>query len=226
MSRLRIALHILLIAACVLMPMAVSAQEEGAPETDCGFLGIQCGFIPEMLSLIRDLIQGFFDFVFAAINAGLDIVRGIADFIVTAVRNILQLLINLIQPLIDLIAAVIRAIVEVGQIIILVMQIIFGFFIAVVSFTFQALAVIIGLFTDYNTAPVLAIPGLPQCVTAPTDSDICALYYALDWTLFAPDTPGALIVPLVTILLDVTILFFFVRRVLSMVSSGEKVTDV
>lgn len=225
MKRFRFFLHCLLIILIIVAPLTtVSAQ--GEEEEDCGFLGLGCSFLANILSLIADLVRGFFEWVGAAFVYFINVVLGIADFLVTAVRNIIQVIVNFFQPVFNLIAGILRLLVELIQIGLFIIQIIVGFFIAMGAFAVQSVVVITTLLTAYITSPVVPIPGLPQCVTAPQSYEICAMYYISDWTLFAPDTPGEIIVPLLVILLDITIVFFFIRRVLALISVGEKVTDV
>lgn len=224
MIRFRTAVNLLLIFILILMPLQTAfAQDE---EVDCGILGLGCSFIGDVLSFLAEQVRGFFDFLGNAVRALIDVIRRIGDFLVNGFRNLIQLIINLFRPVFEFIAAVIRFVVEVFQIIVMIIQIVVGFFIALGSFMIQAFTVIARLLTEYYFAPITAVPGLPQCVTAPTNYELCAFYYITDWTLFAPGTPGALLVPLAVIMLDITLVFFFIRRVLGLLSVGEKVTDV
>lgn len=224
MTRSRILISLILIIAFASAPTAFAQPPD--EETDCGFLGIECGFIGDILSFLADLVRGFFDFIRAAVEFGISLVVNIAQFLVTAFRNVIQILINLFQPLIDLIAGILRIIGELVQIVVLILQIVVGFFVLLVTFAFQAVATIIQIIGQFFSAPLTPIPGLPQCVTDPTAWQICAVYYIADWTLFAPSTPGALIVPLTVIILDIVIVFFFIRKIMSILNIGEKVTDV
>ena len=61
------------------------------------------------------------------------------------------------------------------------------------------------LFTAWNTAPVAEVEVLPDCLAAPEDSNICAVYYILDNTLF-DGTLGGLIIPAIVIYIDAAIL--------------------
>lgn len=201
-------------------------QEGDAPPTDCGFLGIQCGFIPQIISTILDLIRGFFDFARSAIEAVLGLIRGIAEFLLNAVRNVVSLIISLFQPLIDLIRSVLKLIDEVFHIIGILIDLIVRVFLLIGAWLLQAVNLAISFLLSYGSAAPTPIPGLPRCVTAPTEYELCGFYYITDWTLFAPATPGAIIVPLVTIILDIVIVFTFVRKIMNIVDSGEKTTDV
>lgn len=208
------------------IPIFEQDEGEEAPATDCGFLGIQCGFIPQVISSILDLIRGFFDFVRGAIETGISLVRGIAEFIFEGIRNVIQIIINLVKPIIDLISGVLKALEAAIHIIKLLLEIVIGVFLLIGIWLIQAVSMAVSIFTTFVQSAPIAIPGLPQCVTAPTNSDICAIYYMADWTVFAPNTPGTLIVPVVTIMVDLSIFFMFLRKILRIIDSGEKVTDV
>ncbi len=100
-----------------------------------------------------------------------------------------------------------------------------GLFGAIIAYMGQATNLVVGLLTAFGNATPQAIPGLPLCVTNPMGSDLCAIYYIMDWTIFAPNTPGALIIPLLQIIMNIYIAIYFVRWVLRIVRRGEKVTD-
>lgn len=82
-----------------------------------------------------------------------------------------------------------------------------------------------GLLSAVNNATPISISGLPQCMTNPMAHDICAIYYILDFTLFSPNTPGALIIPLVMVLMNFVIVIRFIRWGWKIVRRGEEVTS-
>lgn len=219
--RFRLLLNIILIVLLVaLSTVTAYAQEDEGP------IQTVLNVIRGILEFLLELIRGFFDWLFTAIGRIIEMFIGIANWLVTAIGNIIKVIINFLQPLIDLIAGILRIIGELVQIVVLILQIVVGFFILLVTFAFQAVGIIVQIIGQFFAAPSTAIPGLPQCVTDPTSWQLCAGYYILDWTLFAPSTPGAIIVPLVVILVDVKIVFFFIRKIMSILNIGEKVTDV
>lgn len=77
---------------------------------------------------------------------------------------------------------------------------------------------------SYYTAPPSSIDGLPQCMSAPLEHDICAIYYILDWTLFAPNTLGQYIVPLILAIMNTVIILRGLRYILRLVKRTEDVT--
>jgi len=81
------------------------------------------------------------------------------------------------------------------------------------------------MITALNTSAPQPINGLPQCMTNPMKHDICAIYYIMHWTLLAPNTPGALIIPLIIILMNFFIVIKFLRWGWRIVSRGEEMTN-
>jgi hypothetical protein len=100
-----------------------------------------------------------------------------------------------------------------------------GLFGALIAYIAQVTTIIVGLLTAFGSAIPQPIPGLPLCMSNPTAHDLCAIYYIMDWTLFAPATPGAFIIPLVMIVMNIYIAIYFVRWVIRIVRRGESVTD-
>jgi hypothetical protein len=82
------------------------------------------------------------------------------------------------------------------------------------------------VFTGFFNAPARTIPGLPLCITAPLESDLCAFWYILDWTIFAPNTPGAFFVPILTAVLNIAIVLYFIDMILKAVKRIESITEV
>ena len=63
-------------------------------------------------------------------------------------------------------------------------------------------------------------------MTRPMEHDICAIYYIMDWTIFQPDTPGAFIIPVVMLLMNLYVFIKFVSWVLRLIRRGESATNV
>lgn len=101
-----------------------------------------------------------------------------------------------------------------------------GLFGALIAYLGQAGSIVTSLLTAFANATPQAIPGLPLCMTNPMAHDLCAVYYILDNTIFAQATPGALIIPLLLIMMNMWIAVYFVRWVLRIIRRGEAVTDV
>jgi len=88
----------------------------------------------------------------------------------------------------------------------------------------DALSGLNGLLTSFYTTPAQPFPGLPQCMTHPLEHDICAIYYVLDWTLFAPNTMGQFIIPVLQAIMSVIFIFKIVGYVLRLVGKTEDIT--
>ncbi len=77
-----------------------------------------------------------------------------------------------------------------------------------------------GLSQNWNNAPAQTPPGLFDCVERPLDSNICAVYYILENTLFA-GTAGSLLIPLLVIIMDLSILMTAVTYIKTMLGWAE-----
>lgn len=81
------------------------------------------------------------------------------------------------------------------------------------------------IISDWKNAPVRAIPGLPNCTTNPLSSELCAIYYILKNTLFV-GLIGSLIMPAATIIVDLVVVFTFLKRVRAIVARLAEVLKV
>lgn len=93
------------------------------------------------------------------------------------------------------------------------------------SYLGEALGLSTELLNAFITAPPIPIPGLPDCSNAPLLHELCAIWYIMDWTFFAPNTPGALIVPLLNVLMIISMATLLIKLILRVVRRAEKVTD-
>jgi hypothetical protein len=151
-----------------------------------------------IFSVFGDLFSFFediFGFIIGAIEAFFNLILSIINFVIELLE-IAVLIIQLILGLINLLLAYMRALIE-------------------------RLALLIATFFTVQPTPIEA---MPLCVTDPMSYDICAIYYIMDWTLFAPETPGTFIVPLLLAVMNVIIIMRFAKYVLRIVRRGEDVT--
>jgi hypothetical protein len=81
----------------------------------------------------------------------------------------------------------------------------------------------LGVLGAYYGAAPTAIPYLPSCATNPLASDVCAVWWFLENTFLAGPV-GRLLVPLLVIMLDLAIVFYFVRQVRNWLRKAEGVT--
>lgn len=89
----------------------------------------------------------------------------------------------------------------------------------------DAIGLSTGLLGGFFSAPLIPVPGLPDCINAPTLSELCAVWYIMDWTFFAPGTPGALIVPLLRVIIIILLVVVVIRSVIKLIRTGEKATS-
>lgn len=173
-----------------------------------------------------DQIGQFFNWVQNTITG---IIEGIGQFfmwIEGTIANIVGLIGDLLHTLQSLLDAILRFIAELIEIGRMIIEIIIRILQLIVGWVVQMFGRLGNLLTAFYTAPQTAIPGLPQCYSNPTASDLCALYYILDWTILAPGTPGQIIMPLVLFLMDARIFFYVIGFGFKLIRRGEKITSV
>jgi hypothetical protein len=83
---------------------------------------------------------------------------------------------------------------------------------------FQLSGVMFGIFAEFQGAELQPIPGMPRCITSPADSEICAVWYILDYTIFAPGTPGEYLIAIGVLAVDLMILFFIFKWLMNQIS--------
>lgn len=62
----------------------------------------------------------------------------------------------------------------------------------------------------FNTAPAPP-PALPRCHTDPLESDLCAIWYIMEFTIFSGPV-GSLLVPIGTAVVDLVVIFTFMKQ--------------
>jgi hypothetical protein len=81
-----------------------------------------------------------------------------------------------------------------------------------------------GLLSSLSNATPTYIPGLPMCVTNPMAHDLCAIWYIMHNTIFAPGTPGQLIIPFMQVTLNFVIVMIFLLFAKRIVKRSEDIT--
>jgi hypothetical protein len=82
-----------------------------------------------------------------------------------------------------------------------------------------------GIIGAWNTAPVTAPPGVPLCATNPTQNEVCAIFYIIRYTVLSGPA-GTIIMPLATVIVDLAIVFLFIRLLRAVLARLSKVTEV
>jgi hypothetical protein len=193
---------------------------------------------------ILQSIFSFFDWIFNAVIWVINAIGGLINWLVTGIADIITAIANFfggaIQILIDVIyfiVAVLEAIINfIGdivagiiyavEIVFLVIQLVLSLIGIITTYIGQAVTLFFNIVTTINTAPFTPLPGMPQCVTAPQNSQICAVWYIFDYTLFSPGTPGTLIIPLLVLIVDLFLAFFIIKYVFALVKDVQSLFGV
>lgn len=191
------------------IPGTAENEWDAENEAEYQILGQQADFF----SWLQNVLANLFGFLASVFNA-----------ILNAIAGFFRLIADIINFILSLITAIINFVIELLGIILLIVNLILGLIGLMLAYIAQAIARLIALITAFFTAPATPIPGLPQCISAPLSHDICAIYYIMDWTIFEPQTAGTFIIPLVLTMMNVIILFRFVKYVLNIVRKGEDAT--
>lgn len=241
---------LLLLALLLIFAGVASAQ---APGPDLTFTPLPADIISDLfnglsewlvntLNSTAEWLSGAFDWLFAGISRlyewlvyGLNwIVNAIGtianwfiagiNILISAVGGVLQFFYQLLEMLYHFVLAVIENILELVVLVALVLQALGALVGLVWSWLTQAVPQFFFIVRTLNDAPPTQIPGLPRCISAPMDSEICAVWYMTDYTIFAGE-PGIWIVPLIVLIIDLAIVFYVIRAVLKFVRSFEHMTE-
>jgi len=174
---------------------------------------------------ILDVVNQGFNSIANAIGAFFAWIGAFFAWLAATIENILQQIANFFGQLLAFLETILRFVIELLEIAWLIIQLLFGLLGLLINWLFQIVLRIGSLVGSFFSAPLQAIPGLPQCFSSPLSYDICAIYYIMDWTLFAPTTPGQLIIPLVLTMMNIIIIIRFIRLVLGVIRSGDNAAD-
>lgn len=216
---------VLLVAALLIVgPNHVSFAQEEGDVTQCDGTGVfywPCRLLDGILSVIKNIVN----FIVNIVTGFVDLVTNFIRWVFDTIGNVITFIRNIIELIIRLINEIFRLINEAIQIAILIVQIIVSFVTKLGGWLGQAVTLVIGFLTQFFSATPTALPGVPQCMSAPTSHDLCAIWYFLDNSVWAGSI-GGLIVTLILIIIDVSVVFLFVQRVMTLLRMGESVTDV
>lgn len=176
----------------------------------------------EILGAIGDFFSWLQNIIFSLF----DIIGQVGYWLSGTAANFVTLISNAVAGIVDFVIGVIGLLGQLLDIGRLLIQIIVRLIELLMSWIIDAVTRVGLILNGFFTAPALPIPGMPLCATDPIGSDVCAIYYILDYTLLAQGTPGQYIIPLVTIVINLFIILFFVRFVLRLIRRGESVTNV
>ena len=211
--------------------MYIATLRATAVATPGGGGGYYPGFEGDILNLgdllryIINLIGSFFSSIFNAIFSFFDYIGQIINWVLGTVANLMIVLGDVLNLIAGVLVSIFNFIVEVVEMIVLLISIVVRLIVLMIGWIVQMLLRLGILVNSFFSAPALPIPNLPQCVTAPTVWDICAIYWILDWTIFAVGTPGAVIVPILTSIIDVLAMLILFKGVMRLVRRGEGLSD-
>lgn len=176
----------------------------------------------DVLWLILNLLSQFFNWIanvigtfFAWLGQLFALIVGIFEAIISLIAAIIGLIIKILEWLFNIIGLILG-------ILWLLVQIIFRVIFLVAAWMGLVITRLAAIFNGIINAQPVPIPGLPLCETAPLQSDLCAIYYILDWTLFAPATPGESIITVAIGLTVLSIIFFVIYRLIRLTKTGSK----
>lgn len=223
---------IIILAALLTLASATPAQAQGDDpdgtlgcvariidfESDAGdifaaIMGV-FGLVYKVVDYITCTVDTFLDGEDSVIGRFSDWFQNLAQQIdrgVQSVAGFFELAYGFIRPIWDFIVYLIEA---ANRLIELLGRMLNLFIVLVglgLGWLFQVAQIVGGIFAQIQGAPVQPIAGLPRCISAPTESELCAIWYVLDWTLFAPQTPGEWLIPLLVLIVDLVILFYVAK---------------
>lgn len=184
----------------------------------------------EFFNWIGNALIDFFEWIGGALVWILDAIAAAARWWGDFVRWLLGgLWDHVVWPLLrptaewlwEQIQPVIQPVLDVIEIVRLVVEVVFEVIAVVWDYAGEALRVFWAIMEGIRGAPPTPLPGMPQCVSAPLDHQICALWYMIDWTIIADGTPGARLVPIVILMIDLVIVVYVIRSMLDIVKSFE-----
>lgn len=165
----------------------------------------------QFFNWLGNTIGGFFGWLGAVFDWFLSIV----DAILNLILGLIALVFKIIEWLLNIIGLILG-------ILWLLVQLILRVIFLVAAWIGLVITRLGMIFNGIINAQPVPIPGLPLCETAPLQSDLCAIYYILDWTLFAPATPGESIITVAIGLTVLSIIFFVIYRLIRLTKTGSR----
>lgn len=233
MKRLRVLAVILLVfafaAPTLSAPITIPAAQAYPAQIDGDFFGwiLQqfqlffewlWGGLQALINFIGDLVGGFIRLVLGFFEWFFTVLWG-------GLKAIIQWLIDGALTVWGWLVAGLRLIGELILIGLLIIQIIIGLGWILIAYIGQLISILGGLIVSFTTAAPTAIPGIPTCVSAPLNYELCAAWYVFEWTLFSGDV-GNVIISIIILYIDLNTLFYVFRAVLKIIRRGESITNV
>ncbi|NUQ07199.1 MAG: hypothetical protein HUU31_25180 [Anaerolineae bacterium] len=188
-------------------PGGATATPTGTPDPGGGGSAPDPGevdfatYVSGFLNWAFNTLSGFFDYLGSLVNYGVGTAANIITTINNAIATIGELL-SLVFAYITDILAILRMLID---LILMLIQLIAGW-------ASQMIGAGEGIIVTWYVVPAEAIPGLPTCYSNPMSSDICAVYYVIQFTVLG-GLLGSLIIIVLRVTLGVLMILYFVKTV-------------
>ncbi len=200
-------------------------------EMENDFLGLgtflaqfwNCTVMPVVIN-IQNALAGLFDWIGNTATKFFEWLGSMLGWLAGTLNNFGFSVGGAFQVLLDLFALIGRFITEIFDIVGLLLSIIRHLLELFIGWIEQFIELIQTILYDWYLTTPKPIPYLPQCLTNPTASDVCAVYYILENTLLA-GTVGGLLIPFIVIVIDLAILMRFIITVRNLINKGEGITS-
>lgn len=199
-------------------------------EMENDFLGLgtflaqfwNCTVMPVVIN-IQNALAGLFDWIGNTATKFFEWLGSMLGWLAGTLNNFGGSLGGAFQVILDLFALIGRFITDIFDIVGLLLSIIRHLLELFVGWIGQFIELIQTILYDWYLTTPKPIPYLPQCLSNPTASDVCAVYYILENTLLAGSV-GALLIPFIVIVIDLAILMRFIIAVRNLINKGEGIT--
>jgi len=183
----------------------------------------ECAVVP----YFSNILNGITDFFSWVVNTGANIfgwLGGVPGWFGGWLGNVGIQISNIWQLLLALLGMVLSFIVTIIQIVGLVIAIIIHLLFLLAGWIGQFTARAETIITAWTITSPQPIPSLPRCVSSPATSDVCAVWYAAQYT-FLSGPIGQLIIPVIVIIVDLIIVMYFIRTVRNLIKKSSEVTS-
>lgn len=170
---------------------------------------IQCIIMPPV-NAIRDFVVGAFTWFFNTTTGFVEWSFGkLLPFVIGSLQNFFAALLELLRHGFgDILNGLFAQLSAVGNIAGSIGDILTSYANTSQGYIGVAVYQVNSLVTAYNSALSTPPAGLPDCIIAPLDHELCAVFWVMENTFFS-GTVGQLLVPAVCVFIDMLILLYF-----------------
>ena len=197
----------------VLLTGAASAQDE---LTSWDFFG----WLIEQLRLFFEWLGWIFGQLFSAIGdffSGLvwivqQIMNWFGDvfeFIWNVFSGLFEWIFNnILRPVWEFLVSAVRYVIEFVEIVALLIGLLIGFIGLALRWIWSVGVLVFQILNTLSNASPIPLPGLPLCVSAPVEHDLCAIWYIAEHTIFAHNTISDISLIIIVLMIDLWIIFY------------------